>query len=75
MENQATTAGAAFGRGMAAIITTTFGFIWLGWGAGVLGGLPAAIWAGYFCVAVDGIRRNSGAARPKNDQRAGRDAE
>lgn len=52
MENQATTAGAAFGRGMAAIITTTFGFIWLGWGAGVLGGLPAAIWAGYFCVAV-----------------------
>lgn len=52
MENQATTAGAAFGRGMAAIITTTFGFIWLGWGAGVLRGLPAAIWAGYFCVAV-----------------------
>lgn len=52
MENQATTAGAAFGRGMAAIITTTFGFIWLGWGAGVLGGLPAAIWVGYLCVAV-----------------------
>lgn len=52
MENQAATAGAAFGRGMAAIITTTFGLIWLGWGLGVLGGLPAAIWVGYVCVAV-----------------------
>ena len=52
MENQAATAGAAFGRGMAAIITTTFGFIWLGWGLGVLGDLPAAIWAGHICAAV-----------------------
>lgn len=52
MENQATTAGAAFGRGMAAIITTTFGFIWLGWGAGVLGSLPTAIFVGYSGVAV-----------------------
>jgi hypothetical protein len=52
MKSQGATAGAAFGRAMAAIITTTFGFIWLGWGAGVLGGLPAAIWVGYFCVAV-----------------------
>jgi hypothetical protein len=50
--NQAAIAGAAFGRGMAAIITTTFGFMWLGWGLGVLGGLPAAIWAGYFCIAA-----------------------
>jgi hypothetical protein len=52
MENQAETAGAAFGRGIAAIVTTTFGFIWLGWGFSVLGGLPAAIWLGYFFVAA-----------------------
>jgi uncharacterized membrane protein YecN with MAPEG domain len=50
--NQATMVGAAFGRGMAAIIKTTFGFMWLGWGLGALVGLPAAIWFGYLCVAA-----------------------
>jgi hypothetical protein len=52
VENQAALAGAAFGRGMAAIITTTFGSMWLGWGLGVLGGLPAVIWVGYFGMAA-----------------------
>lgn len=52
MENQAAMAGVAFGRGMAAIITTTFGFMWLGWGFGVLRGLPVVIWMGYFSVAA-----------------------
>lgn len=52
MGNQAAIAGVAFGRGMGAIITTTFGFLWLGWGLGVLGSLPAAIWVGYFCIAA-----------------------
>ncbi|MGB7494111.1 MAG: hypothetical protein WBR26_17215 [Candidatus Acidiferrum sp.] len=51
MENQAAMAGSAFGRGMAAIITTTFGFMWLGWGFGVRG-LPVAMWVGYFSVAA-----------------------
>lgn len=52
MENRAETAGAAFGRGIAAIVTTAFGFIWLGWGFSALGGLPAAIWLGYFLIAA-----------------------
>jgi hypothetical protein len=50
--NQAEMASATFGRGIAAIITTGFGFIWLGWGFSVLQGLPTAIWVGYFSVAV-----------------------
>lgn len=52
MENQAAIAGVAFGRGVAAVITATFGSIWLGWGLGVRGGMPAAIWVGYFCAAA-----------------------
>ena len=52
MATQAEIAGAAFGRGMAAIITTVFGFIWLGWGLSVLRGLPAAIWVAYFSLAA-----------------------
>jgi hypothetical protein len=43
-------ASVAFGRGIAAIITTALGFIWLGWGLSVLRALPAAIWLGYFSV-------------------------
>jgi hypothetical protein len=45
-------AGATFGRGIAAIIATVFGLVWLGWGFSALQGLPAAIWAGYFSLAV-----------------------
>jgi hypothetical protein len=52
MESQAEAAGVAFGRGIAAVVTTGFGFFWLGWGFSVLRGLPAAIWAGYFVVAA-----------------------
>jgi len=52
MDNQAEIAGAAFGRGMAAIITTSFGFVWIGWGFSALRGLPAAIWVGYFSAAA-----------------------
>jgi hypothetical protein len=64
MEHPAATAGAAFGRGMAAIITTTFGFIWLGWGLSALGDLPAVIWvadcfvaAALMAFAVTAVRR------------------
>jgi hypothetical protein len=52
MGNQAELAGAAFGRGIGAIITTAFGFIWLGWGFSVLRDLPAAIWVVYFSVTI-----------------------
>ena len=50
--NKAEMGGATFGRGMAAIITTAFGSIWLPWGFSVLQGLPAAVWVGYFSVAA-----------------------
>lgn len=45
-------AGATLGRGISAVITTAFGFLWLGWGLSVLPGLPAAIWVAYFIVAA-----------------------
>jgi len=46
------TAGATFGRGMAAIVTTTFGFIWIGLGLSVLPSVPAAIWVTYSLATV-----------------------
>lgn len=52
MENPAPMAGAAFGRGIAAIITTGFGFIWLSWGLSVFPALPPAIWVADISVAV-----------------------
>jgi uncharacterized membrane protein len=45
-------AGVAFGRGMGAIITTTFGFMWLGWGFSALRDLPVAVWVGCYLVAA-----------------------
>jgi hypothetical protein len=52
MENQAEMAGAAFGRGMAAMITTFFGFAWFGWGFSVLREIPTAVTVVYFSVGV-----------------------
>ena len=64
MENQADMAGVAFGRGMGAIITTGFGFMWLGWGFSVFRDLPVAVWTGCCLVgatlmafAVTAVRR------------------
>lgn len=50
--NQAEMVGATFGRGVAAIISTAFGFIWPGWGFSVLQGLPVVICVGYFLVSA-----------------------
>lgn len=44
MERLAEMVVAAFGRGVAAIITTAFGFVWIGWGLLTLGNLSLAIW-------------------------------
>lgn len=44
MENQAKMAGVAFGRGIAAVIEVSFGFLWLGWGLSALPDVPAAVW-------------------------------
>lgn len=52
MNNQAEIVGLAFGRGLAAIISTGFGFIWLGWGFSGIRNLPPAIWVVYFSVAA-----------------------
>ena len=52
MENPAAMAGVVFGRGIAAIITTGFGFMWLGWGLSVFPALPPAIWVVDVTVAV-----------------------
>jgi hypothetical protein len=52
MEYQARMSGLAFGRGIAAIVTTAFGFIWLGWGLSVVTSLPPDVWVGYFSVAA-----------------------
>lgn len=52
MKNQAEMAGAAFGRGLAAIITTGFGFIWLGWGFSKIRDLPATIRVVHVSVAA-----------------------
>ena len=55
VENQAETAGAVFGRGMAAIIMSFFGFVWLAWGLSAraaASNFPAALWVGFFAVAA-----------------------
>ena len=52
MNNQPEMAGMAFGRGVAAIITTGFGFIWLGWGLSEIRNLPATVWVAHLSLAV-----------------------
>ena len=44
-------AGLIHGLGMAAVIMTSFGFVWLGWGFGVLPSLTLWQWLAYFVVA------------------------
>lgn len=44
MANQAEVAGVAFGRGIAAVIEVSFGFLWLGWGLSAFPPLPTAVW-------------------------------
>jgi len=52
MRNQAEILDAAFGRGLAAVITTCFGFIWLGWGLSEIRDLPGAIWVAHVSLAA-----------------------
>lgn len=58
------TAALACGRGIAAIISTSFGFAWLGWGSTALHGLPWEIWTAYLlatcallALAIRALRR------------------
>lgn len=75
MESPAGRAGAAFGPG--AIITTAFGFVWLGWGLSALGDLPLAIWvtdlllaATLMAFAVTAARRSRKIMRAQGATRA-----
>lgn len=52
MENQAETAGAAFGRAIGAVITAFFGFVWFAWGFSAFRHIPLAIEVGYFSMAL-----------------------
>ena len=55
MGNQSEMAGAVFGRGMAAIIMSFFGFVWLGWGfsaVAAVSNFPPELWAAFFIVTV-----------------------
>lgn len=44
--------GMAFSRGVAAIVATSFGFVWLGWGLSVLRALPVVVWILLCCIAA-----------------------
>jgi hypothetical protein len=52
MGNQSEIGDAAFGRGMAAIITTSAGIVWLGWGFSVLRSLSVAMLVAYLSLAA-----------------------
>ena len=63
-QNSSEIPGAAFGRGMSGIITTTAGVAWFAWGFSALRGLPAGIWVVYLfsgavlmAFAVKAVRR------------------
>jgi len=54
MENHAEMSGAAFGRGMAAIIMSFFGFVWLGWGFSAIADVSHFRWTAWAAFFVAG---------------------
>ncbi|HTY64201.1 MAG TPA: hypothetical protein VMG30_18265 [Acidobacteriota bacterium] len=52
MEYQAEIASAVYGRGIAALITSSAGFAWFGWGIAALRGIPSAMLVAYLLAAA-----------------------
>lgn len=79
MQNQVEMAGAPFGRGMAAIIMTFFGFVWLAWGlstTATASNFSTALWVAFlvatvvlFAFAVATLRRGKSLMKAQGTSR------